>query len=65
MTLAAAELGLGTCWVCNFDSKLCKEVLELEENLEPMALIPLGYPIERELKAKQRKSLNEIVVWKD
>ena len=27
--LAAAEQGLGSCWVCNFDVPLCREALEL------------------------------------
>ncbi|WP_440441272.1 nitroreductase family protein, partial [Phocaeicola coprocola] len=27
LCLAAAEQGLGTCWVCNFDVPLCKEIL--------------------------------------
>ena len=35
LCLAAAEQGLGTCWVCNFDAPQCSEVLGLPENLEP------------------------------
>jgi len=63
ITLAAADLGLGTCWVCAFDAELCHEILELPENLEPIALIPLGYPLEESVPPKKRKSLEEIVSW--
>ena len=44
MTLQAAELGLGTCWVCWFDSRACHEILELPDTYEAIALLPLGYP---------------------
>ena len=60
LTLAATDKGLGTCWVCNFDAALCKRVLALPEHMEPLALIPLGYPAS-EASLKKRKSLNEIV----
>lgn len=33
--LAAAEQGLGSCWVCNFDVPLCREALELPATLRP------------------------------
>ena len=59
--LAAAEQGLGTCWVCNFDAPQCSEVLGLPENLEPAVLIPVGYA-EDEPTEKKRKPLNEILL---
>lgn len=61
LCLAAAEQGLGTCWVCNFDAPQCSEVLGLPENLEPAVLIPVGYA-EDEPKEKKRKPLNEILL---
>src|SRR5690554_1127947 len=61
MTLAAAELGLGTCWVCAFDAKRCHEILELPAHLEVIALLPLGYPEEETSPEKKRKRLEEIV----
>lgn len=63
ITLAAADLGLGTCWVCAFDAKLCHKILGLPDNLEPIALIPLGYPLEEGAPTKNRNSLEEIVSW--
>ena len=62
MTLAATSMGLGTCWVCNFDVEICKKMLELPDHLEPLAIIPLGYPINM-VPEKKRKSMDEIVSW--
>ena len=58
--LAATEQGLGTCWVCAFDPAICKTLFELPEHIEPVALIPLGYPAD-EAKEKNRKAMEEIV----
>jgi nitroreductase len=63
MTLQAADLGLGTCWVCNFDAQKCSEVLKLKPNEEPIALIPLGYPVSDDIPVKKRKGLDELVIW--
>ncbi|MBK5719488.1 nitroreductase family protein [Dysgonomonas sp. Marseille-P4677] len=60
--LATAEVGLGTCWVCNFDPVLLKEALRLPENIEAIAIFPLGY-IDTEkslLTDKKRKLLSEV-----
>jgi nitroreductase len=64
LTLAATSCGLGTCWVCNFDVEGCKKILKLPDHMEPLALIPLGYPAST-MPAKKRKSLNEIVSWEE
>ncbi|MBU2650004.1 MAG: nitroreductase family protein [Bacteroidetes bacterium] len=64
MTLEAADLGLATCWVCNFDKKRCSEILGLPEHIEPVVILPLGYPAdhkEPDRHAKERKSLSEII----
>lgn len=63
ITLAAAEQGLGTCWVCNFDAKLCSEILQLPANIEPIVLLPIGYPssgLDLSRHGK-RKEMNEIL----
>lgn len=61
LCLAATEQGLGTCWVCNFEVPVCKEVLQLSANIEPAVLIPIGYATAQEMSAKKRKSLKEIL----
>ena len=67
LMLKATELGLGTCWVCNFDAKILEEALNLDNVLEPVAIIPIGYPSEdASIEAKQpknRKSIEEFTEW--
>lgn len=66
LCLAATEQELGSCWVCNFDTKLCAEILNLPEYIEPLVLIPIGYPENPDVFAstpKKRKAFNEIVKW--
>lgn len=58
--LAAAEQGLGSCWVCNFDAALCHELFNLPENQEAAVLIPIGHPADAPAE-KIRKSIDEIV----
>lgn len=60
LCLAATEQGLGTCWVCNFDAVLCKELFVLPENEEPAVIIPIGYAAD-ESKPKSRKAIDAIV----
>jgi nitroreductase len=61
ITLAATDLGLGTCWVAAFDPVAAREVLNLpDDRVEPVAFTPLGYPADQ-LKPKTRKSLAELV----
>lgn len=63
--LAAATLGLGTCWVCNFDAARCARALGLKEGEEPVAIIPIGYPQNSNLPEKKRKPLDDIIKWHD
>ena len=60
LILAAANLGLGTCWVGAFDPDAAREVLGLPDDVEPIVFTPLGYPADN-LKSKNRKSRNELV----
>jgi len=55
LCLAAAEQGLGTCWVCHFNTTIIQEGLDLPENLVPVAITPLGYPDESNPKRTPRK----------
>jgi nitroreductase len=65
LTLQAAELELGTCWVCNFDTERCAEYLKLPLHISPVALIPIGYPAEKTVPRKKRKPIDEIVHWEN
>ncbi|MDA3817512.1 MAG: nitroreductase family protein [Prolixibacteraceae bacterium] len=63
LTLQAADMGLGTCWVCNFDVEETSELLGLTSKQKPVALIPVGYPADENIPVKKRKGLDEITVW--
>jgi len=61
MILAATALGLGTCWVANFDAQAARSILGLEAGCEPIAMTPLGHGSESP-SARPRKPLSELVV---
>lgn len=44
MMLAAAELGVGSTWVMHFNPFKIREAFEIPENIEPVALLVMGYP---------------------
>lgn len=61
MILAAAEQGLGTCWIGGqFDEPTVKQTLGIPEEVRVVALTPLGYPSETP-GPKDRKPMDEIV----
>jgi nitroreductase len=62
LILAAASLGLGTCWVAAFDTAAARQVLRLPEGVEPIAFTPLGYPADTP-RPKERKALSELVKY--
>ena len=41
--LAATAVGLGTCWVGAFDERAVVQGLQLNSDLRPIVLLPLGY----------------------
>lgn len=61
LCLAAAEQGLGSCWVCNFRVELCRELFTLPDGWDPVAIVPLGYPAD-ERPDKNRKPAEEVWV---
>lgn len=62
--LAATSLGLGTCWICNFDPEVLCEGLHLPADIEPIAVIALGYPRDlAEVPEKNRLDIQQIVQW--
>jgi len=63
--LAATEIGLGTCWVCNFDPVILRKAINIPSHMEAMAIFPLGYIDEEKSSApeKKRKQLSDITEW--
>jgi nitroreductase len=60
LILAAANEGLGTCWIGAFDADAARQVLGLPDDVEPIAFTPLGYPGDKP-GAKKRRPLNDLV----
>lgn len=60
MTLCAASVGLGTCWIAAFEPTRIKHALALPAGIEPLAMTPLGYASEP-VRTKSRKAIAELV----
>jgi nitroreductase len=63
ITLAAVELGLGTCWIGAFDEQRVKQILHIPEEIRVVELMPIGYPIDAAIKAKKRLDFNTVVKY--
>ena len=44
MMLAAQNEGIATCWVMHFDPNAMRETFNIPDNIEPVALLVMGYP---------------------
>ncbi len=61
LILTATELGLGTCWIANFDENELKKALNIPKDFKVVAITPLGYPDEEKGPATDRNPLEAIV----
>jgi len=61
LMLAAAHEGLGTCWVGAFESQPVKELLAIPDDVEIVAIIPIGFPVDDTRVVKSRKSFDQII----
>lgn len=60
--LAATERGLGTCWVCNYDTEKMQELFPQPEGWEAVAIVPVGHIADDcPRNEKKRKEITEIV----
>ncbi len=57
--LAAADVGLATCWISNFEPDVLAQALELAQDQEVFGLTPLGYA-----KTNQKATLQERKPWR-
>jgi len=62
ITLAATDLGLGTCFIAAFDADNARRVLSIPDEAEPILFTPLGYPADTP-GIKKRKSLDDLVSY--
>jgi len=59
MILAATGLGYGTCWIGAFEQKQVKQVLGVPDDLEVVALTPVGVPADCP-EARPRQPMSEV-----
>jgi nitroreductase len=62
LTLAAADEGLGTCWIAAFQVQPLRQLLGVPDEVEPFLIVPLGYP-STEPTSRQRKPMDQLVHW--
>ena len=60
MILAAVAYGLGSCWVSGYRLEELKEVLQIPEHVQPLGILPLGYPASTS-EARPKRTLSEII----
>lgn len=66
MMLEAEELGIGTTWVMHFIPEAVRCEFEIPEDIEPVALLVMGYPAEDSQPSplhKKSRSLTELAVY--
>jgi nitroreductase len=61
MILRATDLGLGSCWVMMFNRQQLASWLQLDNNLYPVCLLPIGFA-DQKPHSRPRKNLEEIIV---
>lgn len=68
MMLTAAELGLGSVWICYFKPDILKQGLDLPDHLEPINILALGYSAEpladRDRHSQTRIPMEELVSYR-
>jgi len=57
--LKAFELGLGSCWIGDFNEEDLRDILQLPQKLLPIAVIPIGYSKENPKMPKRREDYYE------
>lgn len=64
LSLAAVELGLGTCWIGAFKEQVVKELLAIPDEARVVAMMPVGQPVDpamiRDIDEADRKPEEEI-----
>ena len=58
--LAANAMGLGACWVGAFREQEARRILETPLHVRPVAIIPVGYPLDNP-SPRKRRSIEEII----
>ncbi|NWK55923.1 nitroreductase family protein [Verrucomicrobiaceae bacterium N1E253] len=61
IALRALDFGLGTCWIRLMDANKVRQLFSWDNNIYPVALIPIGIPSEQPA-ARKRKELHDLMI---
>jgi nitroreductase len=59
LSLRAVELGLGTCWIGDFEPEKVKDILKIPGEREVAICMTVGYPASNP-QARKRKNLSDL-----
>ncbi len=62
LLLAAADMGLGGCFMGAFDIEKFKNVIGIKDGHRPVAVVPVGVPA-MEMSARPRNPISEVVTF--
>jgi nitroreductase len=64
LMLQAAELGLGSVWVCSFDPDIVRREFNIPDNFEPINLLIIGYSADKAPNPRHfiRKNIDELII---
>ncbi len=68
LMLEAHNIGVGSCWVMHFDPFAMRNEFCIPENIEPVALLVMGYPAENSKpldKHFQTRPINDVVFYEE
>lgn len=69
MMMEAAELGLGSVWICYFKPDVIRQEFQLPDTLEPVNILAIGYangsPADPKRHVTQRIPLDELVYYEN
>jgi nitroreductase len=62
ISLQAADLGLGTCWIGSFDAGKVRQILAIPEDISIIELMTVGYPADSKPEPN-REPIEKIVCY--
>ncbi len=64
MMLEAYNIGIGTCWVMHFNPTAVREEFNIPENIEPHAILVMGYPDSEPIQMHyDKRPIDEVVLY--
>ena len=64
ITLGAKTMGIGNCIIKSFNVAILKEQLDIPENMKPLYVVALGYPVEK-VVIEEMDDTDDVKYWRD